>query len=308
MMGDKEGARRSAEAFEQTQAAQQPDQQFDILNYYSQAGNADRIQDIYDRLDSYYREQADTLSQDYANLVGMYAEGLKHTGRYREAYEAQTRYQVITDSLVQCERQAETLKYAQQMKTQEKELLLKDEEAKTTVYRILAVAALLVCMFVAYMFWRAAQYNKVLFEKNRRLLAEIEQREHEKQQAIEQLEATPEEELTTEQQLYRRICELMDSKDRIFTDGDLDRNRLAQMLGTNEHYVSDAISACTDGKSTTDFINGYRLRYAAHLLATSNDSVGLIAELVGLSRRTFYRLFNDAYSMSPSDYRKVAKK
>jgi len=32
------------------------------------------------------------------------------------------------------------------------------------------------------------------------------------------------------------------------------------------------------------------------------------AELCGLSRRTFYRLFEDAYAMSPSDYRKVAKK
>lgn len=63
-----------------------------------------------------------------------------------------------------------------------------------------------------------------------------------------------------------------------------------------------------DGKSTTDFINSYRLRYATHLLSTTNDSIALIAELCGLSRRTFYRLFNEAFSMSPSDYRKVAKK
>ena len=48
--------------------------------------------------------------------------------------------------------------------------------------------------------------------------------------------------------------------------------------------------------------------YAARLLATTSDSVALIAELCGLTRRTFYRLFDEAYSMSPSDYRKAAKK
>ena len=58
----------------------------------------------------------------------------------------------------------------------------------------------------------------------------------------------------------------------------------------------------------TDFINGYRLRHAAHLLATTTDSVSLIAELCGLSRPTFYRLFSETYGMSPSDYRRVAKK
>lgn len=50
------------------------------------------------------------------------------------------------------------------------------------------------------------------------------------------------------------------------------------------------------------------MRYAAHLLATTNDSVALIAEFSGFSRSSFYRIFSDAYGMSPSDYRRVAKK
>lgn len=78
------------------------------------------------------------------------------------------------------------------------------------------------------------------------------------------------------------------------------------LAGTNRTYVYDALRECAH-KTPVDFINGYRLRYAAGLLATTKDSVSLIAELCGLSRRTFYRLFEDAYSMSPSDYRKVAK-
>ena len=154
----------------------------------------------------------------------------------------------------------------------------------------------------------ARKYNKVLLEKNRRLLVEIEQREREEQQNIELLKAEPEDLLTAEQQLFRRICDLMDGPDHIYTDSDLDRNRLAQLLGTNDHYVTDAISACTNGKSVNGFLNEYRLRYAARLLATTTDAMVVIAELSGFSRSSFFRIFSDAYGMSPSDYRKVAGK
>ena len=187
-------------------------------------------------------------------------------------------------------------------------MALKEAKGETRIHRALLVAALLVILLIGYLFWRARQYNKVLLEKNRRLLADIEQREQEQQQAIEQLKAESEENLTANQQLFRRICDLMDGPDHIFTDTDLDRNRLAQLLGTNEHYVTDAISTCADGKSVNGFLNEYRLRYAARLLATTTDAVTVIAELSGFSRSSFFRVFSDAYGMSPSEYRKVAGK
>ena len=46
----------------------------------------------------------------------------------------------------------------------------------------------------------------------------------------------------------------------------------------------------------------------ARLLATTKDSVALIAELSGFSRSSFFRVFSDAYGMSPSDYRRAARK
>ena len=100
----------------------------------------------------------------------------------------------------------------------------------------------------------------------------------------------------------------MESPEHIYTDSELDRSRLAQLLGTNEHYITDAISACTNGKSVNSFLNEYRLRYAAHLLSTTTNSVTLIAELSCFSRSSFFRVFSDTYGMSPSDYRQVANK
>lgn len=307
MMGDKESARRSAEAFEQTQAAQQLDQQYDILNYYSQAGDAERIQEIYDRLESYYRETADTLSQNYANLLGMYAEGLKNTGRYREAYEVYDRYKILNDSLVQRERQAETLKYAQQMKTQEKELLLKDEEAKTRMQRVMLIGAAVIILLILWLLWRSYTYNKTLTAKNRELFAEVQQREQAEQQAEQQLQARPQEELTATQKLYLRICQLMENE-KPFTNSELSREELAQQLGTNYKYVADAIRECSDGMTTNDFLNHHRLGYAAHLLATTDDAITLIADLAGFNNRSYFnRLFRERYKLTPSEYRKAAK-
>ena len=229
-------------------------------------------------------------------------------GRNADALVLADSISAAIDSALIWQKQNDAAELAVIYQTHEKELALKEAKVETRIHRVLLIAALLVILLIGYLFWRARQYNKVLLEKNRRLLADIEQREQEQQQAIEQLKAESEENLTANQQLFRRICDLMDGPDHIYTDTDLDRNRLAQLLGTNEHYVTDAISTCTEGKSVNGFLNEYRLRYAARLLATTTDAVTVIAELSGFSRSSFFRVFSDAYGMSPSEYRKVAGK
>ena len=216
-------------------------------------------------------------------------------GRNADALVLADSISAAIDSALVWQKQNDAAELAVIYQTHEKELALNEAKVETRIHRVLLIAALLVILLIGYLFWRARQYNKVLLEKNRRLLADIEQREQEQQQAIEQLKAESEENLTANQQLFRRICDLMDGPDHIFTDTDLDRNRLAQLLGTNEHYVTDAISTCTEGKSVNGFLNEYRLRYAARLLATTTDAVTVIAELSGFSRSSFFRVFSDAY-------------
>ena len=278
-----------------------------MLNYYALAGNAVRIQQIYDRLEPLLREKEDTISWRYADLLYMYAMGLNNIGRYREAYQTQARYQIINDSLVQRERQAETLELAQQMKTQEKELQLKDEEAKTRVQRVMLIAAAIIVLLVLYLLWRSYSYSKTLKAKNRELFAEVQRHEQAEQQVEQQLQARPQEELTTAQKLYLRICQLME-KEKPFTNAELSREQLAQMLGTNYKYVADAIRECSDGMTVADFLNHHRLSYGAHLLATTDDAVTQIADLAGFNNRSYFnRLFRECFKLTPSEYRKVAK-
>ena len=274
--------------------------------YLTMTGRNDEAVRLFRQADSLYLAQGGAITTEYIKHYMMYQYNtLQKAGRHAEAQSLSDRMRQLTDSIHIQERKTDV---EQQEEIRQKKIEITNRRQSLTIHRIILVAASLICLLIVYFLWRSHKYNKILFEKNRQLLAEIEQREQEELQAIEQLKAEPEDVLTSEQQLYRRICDLMDSSDRIYTDADLDRSRLAQLLGTNEHYVTDAISACTNGKSVNGFLNDYRLRYATHLLATTKDSIALIAELSGFSRSSFFRIFSDAYGMSPSDYRRVARK
>ena len=280
----------------------------EAADYLMADGRYDEAADWYERIDSTY------LTTDGAKMTfDIIAERLsprytayRKAGRHAEALVLADSVSAAIDSAIVWQKQNDAAELTVIYQTHEKELALNDAKSETRIHRILLAAAILVILLIGYLFWRTRKYNKELLEKNRRLLTEIEKREQEQQQAIEQLEAAPEAELTSEQQLYRRLCELMRQPD-IFTDPDTNPDTLARMLGTNRTYIHDAIRECAN-QTPADFINSYRLRHAIHLLSTTNHSVGLIAELCGLSRRTFYRLFSETYAMSPSDYRHVAKK
>lgn len=308
MTGDKEGARRSAEAFEQTQAARQPAQQKDILNYYALSGNSTRIQQIYDGLEPYYRQTEDTISWRYADLLYLYALGLSNTGRYREAYQAQFRYQVLSDSLVQRERREETLQYAQQMKTQEKELQLKDEEAKTKVYRILAFSLTAFLLVIVIALWLLVSAHRQLLQKNRELYNQFVRQMEKERESLEHLECRPLEERSPAQQLFLRLTELM-RKEQPYTDADLNRDTLAAKMGTNHRYIDEAIRACSDSPSTGAFINGYRVDHAARLLSETDEPVNLIAEMSGFASRAYFNeKFRERFKMTPSEFRKASGK
>ncbi len=282
----------------------------EAAEYLMAAGRYNEAAYWYDQLDSTYlaTDGAKMSFDNIATRLSPRYTAYRKIGRNADALVLADSIRAAIDSALVWQKQNDAAELVIIYQTHEKELALNEAKSETRIHRVLLVSALLVILLIGYLFWRTRKYNKVLLEKNRRLLADIEQREQEQLQTIEQLKAEPEENLTANQQLFRRICDLMDGPDHIYTDTDLDRNRLAQLLGTNEHYVTDAISTCTNGKNVNGFLNEYRLRYATRLLTTTTDAVAVIAELSGFSRSSFFRVFSDAYGMSPSEYRKVASK
>ena len=214
-----------------------------------------------------------------------------------------------------------------------------------SIYRILLVGTLLICILLGYLLWRARVYNRKLASENRRLHAEIEQNSQEpqlqpqepqqeqlelqpEQQELElqpeqqeqelqpeqqekkivQLQVAPVAEPSTERQLFSRICKLM-NEEKPYTEETLNRDVLAQMLCTNAKYVEQAIRQCSKGETVSDFINRYRLENVARLLISTSDPIAIIGELSGIpSRATLARLFRNAYGMTPSEYRNITPK
>ena len=118
-------------------------------------------------------------------------------------------------------------------------------------------------------------------------------------EAEKTLEETPMTALSGNQQLYQRIVSTM-KEQKPYTNSNLNRDNLAQMLGTNYNLVADAIRECANGQSIGDFIDEWRLRHAAKLLAETEAS-GFV------SRSHFNTLFRKRYKLTPTEYRKISK-
>ena len=272
--------------------------------YLTIIGLYDEAIRLFRKTDSLYIARGSSINNSYINnyMMSQY-KALKKAGLTDEAMAYADRMRHLSDSIHLQERKMDM---EQQEVIREKEAEITSRRHSLAIHRIILFSAIVIILLVGYLLVRAWKYNRALEAKNRSLYQEIQQREKAEADEREALQERPAETLSQSELLYRRLCELMNNPD-VFTNPDTNQDTLATLAGTNRTYVYDALRECA-GVTPIDFINGCRLRYAARLLATTSDSVSLIAELCGLSRRTFYRLFDEAYSMSPSDYRKAAKK
>ena len=273
--------------------------------YLTMTGRYDEAVRMFDETDSLMRSDGEPIIDLYVKTLFNYKyDALQKAGRTAEALAMSDRIRLLTDSIRQQERQAD-VEQLQEIKQQEEEIIRNHQSL--TIHRIILVSAIIVILLIAYLLWRSYKYNKLLTEKNRKLYEDIQQREQAEAEEQRQLQAQPEASLTAEQQLFRRLCTLMDEQ-QPYTDENLNRDTLASLLGTNEKYVVQAIRECSRGETVTGFINRYRLEHVARLLKSTDDSIAIIGELSGIpSRVTLSRLFRNAYGMTCREYRQVSQ-
>ena len=306
-LGHMDEARRAAESFEKTAYAMTPTGQFNILSYYVKTGNKARVEQISERQESFLLQQGDTISELYRTLFINKANLYKALGDYRHAFEAITRASVIQDSIMARERDSKTEEYEVKFKKQEAEMALKEKETSERIHLIIIIALVIILVLATIALWRIIVNRRRLSERNHDLYATIQQMLEKQKDAELALEETPETALSNTQQLYQRIVKLM-KEQKPYTDSNMNRDSLAQMLGTNYNLLADAIRECANGQSIGDFIEDWRLRYAAQLLAETNHSIGLVMEMCGfVSRSHFNTLFRERFKMTPSEYRKAMR-
>ena len=281
----------------------------EATGYLMDAGRYDEAAYWYDQLDSTFLttiEIKPTFDNIATYLSPRYS-AYRKAKRTDEALVMADSINAAIDSALVHQKKSDAAELAVIYQTHEKDMQLASQRFTISLHRLFAIVLVIILLLIAWLLWRSHIYNKVLSEKNRHLLTEIEKQERKEQQAIERLNAEPEEGLTASQQLYRRLCTIM-SEQQPYTNEALNRDTLAQLLGTNAKYVEQAIRECSDGETVGDFITRHRLEHVTHLLKTTGNPIGLIGELSGIpNRATLARLFRNAYGMTCSEYRQTVK-
>lgn len=278
----------------------------DYLKNVGRYAEAVKLYDCFDKLYPIVEGNDLTFETFQTRFAPRYTANRRAGNTERALLLADSIYNNIDSAMVKLYRDnAAELAFVYQ--THEKELALKEAQAESRIHRNLLISAIIIIFLVGYLFLRSHLHNKELLAKNRSLFEQIQQREQEEQDKLQALQAQPEETLTPEQQLYRRICALMVEK-QPYTDEELNREMLAKMLDSNTTYIVEAIRECSHGETVMDFITRYRLEQVAHLLKTTDEPINLIGDMSGIpSRTTLARLFRNTYGMTCREYRQVAR-
>ena len=281
----------------------------DAIGYLMAAGRYDEAAYWYEQLDSTCPAAEGTritFDNIAARLIPRYL-AFRKAGRNNEALDMADSISTAIDSALVRQKKSDAAELAVIYQTQEKELALEKSESRATIYRILAFLLLAITVFILFSLWRLSVAHHRVVLKNLELYDIIQLEQQREARDIQCIAHQPEEQRTQGERLFLRITELM-KKEQPYTDAELNRDMLAQMLGTNHRYVDEAIRECSGSQSTNAFINSYRVDHAARMLANTDEPVALIAEMSGFTNRTtFNEQFRNLYKMTPSEYRRAAK-
>lgn len=221
-------------------------------------------------------------------------------GNANGLYDTFNRMNAINDSLYNIKTNAQL----DEIRTRYEIDKITYDKEKQKIYTFTALAG---CALMVVVLLLIIAYNRKLRNKNLVLYKQIRESSRSEKKIGDAAKILSEQEPNRETKLYWQLNELM-QKERLFIEPTIDRKKLADLLGTNEKYLADAIRQ-ESGETVAIYINRMRLQYALQLLDTEPD---MTLESIALdsghtSYSSFYRAFIKAYGINPSEYRKFSK-
>ncbi len=173
-----------------------------------------------------------------------------------------------------------------------------------TKLRLWLMVIVIFCVVLLLLLIGYFYYNRRLHAKNRAIYLQYQKQKNSEEFIGEILKCNPAAKLQNKDiELFLQIKKYL--KDgNILSNPDLDRNMLAEALGTNYTYISNAIQAGS-GISVNAYINQVRIDYACELLKIDTYSIADIQAECGFQSRTsFYRAFKKQMDLSPTEFRR----
>ena len=103
------------------------------------------------------------------------------------------------------------------------------------------------------------------------LYRRIQEQIRQENKAVETIKQIPENDLSRELRLFINLNELLE-KEKLYTDPTLNRDDLAQRLGTNRTYLMEAVRTYSGNMTVREYIYDFRLKHAAELLSSPSAS------------------------------------
>lgn len=311
-----------------------------LVNAYDQKANICHKQGRYQESIEWLEKElagGESLEMVKAQIYELMARNYEAMGNTDKALECLTRAKELADSTNASDR--EHMKRERDMSfsiiEQQRELEFNQQQLRNR--SIIIGGLVLLVLLLAYLMWvtiRNMRRRNELYHNIVRQHMDSIEREKALNARIVELEAAvptgpqsePEEETKGEtdelalddaqpkslpsaksEHIYRELCRLME-QERIYTDPQLNRESLAQRVGTNKSYLTTIVSECSGGKNLSQFINHYRIQEAVRILSDREHIdyplKQLCTDLGFGSVSTFYKLFQESVGMSPSAYRK----
>ena len=271
-------------------------------------------------------------SEDYptavyrSELILKLSECYENRGQYDEALAYYKQYKVETDSIfnVEKERSVGEIRLKYDMERAENDVKQSKLELLEKEKKIQMMMSLLFCVLIAssllyYLYYRKRKLYQAIVRQNQEAI----RRERLLQERISVMEASWEPRQTGEnennvqtkyassslneekkQDLFQALERLMTEK-YCYKDNLLTKEKVAELLGSNRTYLSQIINEQT-GKTFTQYINDYRIQEAVRLLSDPTNQTPLKAVSADLgfnSMTTFYKQFQAATGMTPTQYR-----
>ena len=177
------------------------------------------------------------------------------------------------------------------------------EKARLSFYFAMGIGALLLVVLIIWIL-----YSRKILKKNVALVDKILAQES-TQAEIEKLKKIAQETNATISQadeLFTRLENLM-REQKPYIETDCNRKKLADIVGTNEKYLSESIKNNT-GLSVSEYIMNYRLRHANTLLLrpSTEYTIDAVATDSGFgSRSKFHEHYRNHHGITPNEFRKA---